>query len=132
VLGAAAVPAYALLHGVRREGGVGGESRFFLLFHLSESFLSAAVSFAFSSVRTLSLSFVSLVRTTSSWDRLGRRVKGSLQRAATARTADGKNGQNVHRHSLDRLYASMIKQKNPHIEHASSNWARVFPPFFCL
>jgi len=36
------------------------------------------------------LSFViSLVRTTSSWDRPGRRAEGSLQQAATARTADG-------------------------------------------
>jgi len=34
---------------------------------------------------------------------------GSLQRAATARTADGKTGPNVRRHSLDRLYASMVK-----------------------
>ena len=37
------------------------------------------------------LSFViSLVRTKSSWDRPGRRAEGSLQRAATARTADRK------------------------------------------
>jgi hypothetical protein len=37
------------------------------------------------------LSFViSLVRVTSSWDRPGRRQKGCLQRAATARTADRK------------------------------------------
>ena len=39
------------------------------------------------------------------------RAKGSLQRAATARTADGKTGRDVRCHSLDRLYASMIKQK---------------------
>ena len=41
---------------------------------------------------------------------LGGGPKGSLQRAATAKTADGKTGQNVRRHSLDRLLASMIKQ----------------------
>jgi len=38
-------------------------------------------------------------------------AKGSLQRAATARTADGINGQNGRRHGLDGLYARMIKQK---------------------
>jgi len=43
----------------------------------------------------LSLSFVvslvvSLVRVVSFWDRPGRRAKGRLQRAATARTADRK------------------------------------------
>jgi len=43
--------------------------------------------------------------------------QGSLQRAATARTADGKNGQNGRRHSLDRLYASMNKKKI--LEHKS-------------
>ena len=37
--------------------------------------------------------------------------KGSLQRAATVRTADRKIGQNVRRHGLDRLNASTIKQK---------------------
>ena len=46
-----------------------------------------------------------------SWDRPGRRAKGSLQRAATARTADRKTGQNVRRHDLYRSNASMIKQK---------------------
>jgi len=35
---------------------------------------------------------VSLVRTSSSWDRPGRRTKWGLQRAATARTADRENG----------------------------------------
>ena len=43
---------------------------------------------------------ISLVPSLSSWDRPGRRAKGSLQHAATARTADGKN---VRRHSLDGL-----------------------------
>ena len=33
---------------------------------------------------------ISLVHIISSWDRPGRRAKGSLQRAAFARTADGK------------------------------------------
>jgi len=48
----------------------------------------------------LLLSFViSFVRTLSSWDRPGRRAKGSLQRAATARTADRKSG---------KMYAAMI------------------------
>ena len=42
---------------------------------------------------------------------LGGGQKGSLQRAATTRTAEGKNGGNVRRHSLDRLNASMIKPK---------------------
>jgi len=38
----------------------------------------------------LCLSFViSLVRVISSWDRPGRGAKGSLQRAAVARVADG-------------------------------------------
>jgi len=46
-----------------------------------------------------------------SWDRPGRRAKGSLQQAATARTADRKTGQNVRRHDLHRSNASMIKQK---------------------
>ena len=48
---------------------------------------------------------------TLSCDRPGRRAKGSLQRAVTARTADRKTGQNVSRHDLDRSNASMIKQK---------------------
>jgi len=49
----------------------------------------------------LLLSFmIPLVRTLSSWDRPGRKAKGSLQRAATARTADGKNWVNVRRHEL--------------------------------
>jgi len=37
---------------------------------------------------------------------LGRGQKGSLKRAATARTAGGKNGRKVRRHSIDRLDAS--------------------------
>ena len=41
----------------------------------------------------------------------GWRAKGSLQRAATARTADRKIGQNARRHDLHRSNASMIKQK---------------------
>jgi len=45
------------------------------------------------------------------WGQAGRRAKGSLQRAATARTADRKTGQNVRRHDLHRSNASMIKQK---------------------
>jgi len=62
----------------------------------------------------LLLSFmISLVRTLSSWDRPGRRAKVSLQRAATARTADGKNWVNVRRHYLYRSHASMNKQKKP-------------------
>ena len=35
---------------------------------------------------------------------------GRLQRAAIARTADGKTGQKVSRYSLVRLYASMNKR----------------------
>jgi len=51
----------------------------------------------------LLLSFViSLVRIFSLWDRPGRRAKGSLQRAVTARTADRKTGLNVRRHDLYR------------------------------
>jgi len=38
-------------------------------------------------------------------------AKESLQRAAIARIAAGKRSKNVRRHSLDRLHASMIKQK---------------------
>ena len=45
------------------------------------------------------------------WGQAGRRAKGSLQRAATARTADRKTGQNVRRHDLHRSNASMNKQK---------------------
>ena len=45
------------------------------------------------------------------WGSAGRRAKGSLQRAATARTADRKTGHNVRRHDLRRSNASMIKQK---------------------
>ena len=45
------------------------------------------------------------------WGQAGRRAKGSLQRAATARTADRKTGQNVRRHDLHRSNASMVKQK---------------------
>ena len=60
----------------------------------------------------LVISFViSLVRSTSSWVRPGRRAKGSLQRAATARTANRKTGQNVRRHDLYKSNTSMIKQK---------------------
>jgi len=51
---------------------------------------------------------------------LGGGQKGNLQRAATARTADGKNGQNVRRHSLDMLNASMIKPKNKDGRHLIS------------
>jgi len=42
---------------------------------------------------------------------LGGGQKERLQRAATARTVDGKSGQRVRRHSLVNLNASMIKQK---------------------
>ena len=63
--GTATVPAHAVLHGIGRRGVGDG----------------------------LLLSFVvSLVRTLSSWDRPARRAKGSLQRAASARTADRKTG----------------------------------------
>jgi len=80
---------HPLIHGIGRRG-VGDGSRFpFLFFPLLTS-LGAA---------------------TLSWDKPGRRAKGSLQRAATARTADRKTGQNVPRHDLHRSNASMIKQK---------------------
>jgi hypothetical protein len=54
---------------------------------------------------------ISLVYILSSWDRPGRQTNGSLQRAATTWTADGKPGQKVHRRSLDRLHTSMNKPK---------------------
>jgi len=54
---------------------------------------------------------ISLDASTFSWDRSGRRARGSLQRAATARTADRKTRQNVRCHDLYRSNASMIKQK---------------------
>jgi len=38
-------------------------------------------------------------------------AKESLQRTAIVQTAVGKRSKNVRRHSLDRLHASMIKQK---------------------
>jgi len=70
-----AFPAHTRLHGVRRNGLGGAFLR---------SFLGPSRSLFF-------LSFViPLVRITSSWDRPGRRAKGCLQRAATARTADRK------------------------------------------
>jgi len=81
--GATAVPIHTPLHGICRRG-VGFWGRFPWFFPLS-----------------------SLVRVTFGTG-LGGGQKGNLQRAATARTADGKNGQNVRRHSLDRLNASMI------------------------
>ena len=46
----------------------------------------AALSFSSFLCSSRPLDFFSLVRITSSWDRPGRRAKGSLQRAATART----------------------------------------------
>ena len=45
-------------------------------------------------------------------ERPGRRAKGSLQCAATARTADRIIGQNARRHDLYRSHAGMNKQKN--------------------
>jgi len=42
----------------------------------------------------------------------GRMARGSLPRAATAQTTDGKTEQNAQRHSLDRLNAIRIKPKN--------------------
>ena len=95
--GATAVPTPAPPHATRRRGLRDG-TRFPLFFLV---------------VRTLFFSFViSLVRCTSSWDRPGRRAEGRGELAARrlARTADGRPGQNVRRHSLDGLYASMIKQ----------------------
>jgi len=63
------------LHGVRTNG-------------LGDAFLCSLLA---PSRSLLFLSFViPLVRITSSWDRPGRRAKGRLQRAATARTADRK------------------------------------------
>jgi len=56
--------------------------------------LSFVTSFALASpFGDDSICDLSLVRILSSWGRPGRRAKGSLQRAACARTADGKNGQ---------------------------------------
>jgi len=62
------LPLFLLFHGISRRG-VGDGPRFFCYFLCD--FLSAHLS---------------------SRDRPGRRAKGSLQRAATARTVDGKNG----------------------------------------
>ena len=81
--GATAVSTHAPLHGIRRRGV---EPR-------GDGFLCSSLCFSF---------VISLVRLTSSWDRPGRRAKGSLQHAATARTADRKNRINVRRHDLDR------------------------------
>jgi len=76
------VTSHARLHGVRRNGlgaGPGGvfASPICFVFYARYSLLS------FSSV-------ISLVRITSSCDRPGPRAEGSLQCAATARTADRK------------------------------------------
>ena len=49
----------------------------------------------------------------------GRKI--SLQCPLTEREADGQSGQNVRRHSLDRFYASISKQKqNQHCGSSSS------------
>ena len=68
------VPTHARLHGVRRNG-VGGTFPLFFISTATLAFLSFVIP---------------LVRITSSRDRPGRRAKGSLQRAASARTADWK------------------------------------------
>jgi len=97
--GTPAVPPYTLVHGIGRRG-LGDGSCFFFV-----SFFCLSLSFEF-------LSYVlSLVRYTSSWDRPMRRAKGILQHAATARTADRRTGQNIHRHDLYKSHASMNKQK---------------------
>jgi len=76
--GTTAVPTHALVHGICRRG-LGGGVR--ISCSLCCSFLLTGLfSFVISSVRI------------TSWDRPGRRAKGSLQRAATARTADGNPG----------------------------------------
>jgi len=75
--------------------------RVFLRFFL---WVSITISYVLSCV-------ISLVRIILLGNRPGQRSKGSSQRAAIARTADGKHGQKVRRHSLDRLKASMNKQK---------------------
>jgi len=74
------------------------------------SFCSTSLFFSFviSSVRIYSLSG-------QAWAE----GKGGLQRAAFARTADGKPGKNECRHSLHRLYTSMINQKKKHLSAAA-------------
>ena len=54
---------------------------------------------------------ISLVRILPSWDRLGRRAKGELAASRFARSVDGKLGHKVRRHSLERQYAGMTRQK---------------------
>ena len=87
--GTTTVPAHALLHGIGRQG-VGGRGAL--------SFVSSLCEFPWAPLLFLGTG-------------LGRVQKGSLQRAATGRTADRKTGQNVRRHDLYRSNASMIKQK---------------------
>jgi len=70
--------------------------------------LSFVLSFV---LHTRSSFFSFVISLVSSRDRPGRRAIGCLQRAATARTADRKTGQNVRRNDLPRSNASMIKQK---------------------
>jgi len=90
--GTTVVLTHTLLHGIGRRGVGGRGALFFISFPLS----SSLAAFIFS------------------WDRPGRRAKGSLQRASTARTTDRKTGQNVRRHDVYRSNASMVKQKkNP-------------------
>jgi len=87
--GTTTVPAHALLNGIDRQG-VGGRGAL--------SFVSSLCEIAWAPLLFLGTG-------------LGGGQKGSLQQAATARTADRKTGQNVRRHDLYRSNASMIKQK---------------------
>jgi len=88
-------PIHALLHGVRVRGSVGAGHGFVCSFFLLFGFFS----------------FVSLVRAISSRDGPGQRAKGSLQRAATARTADRKRTE----HTPAMIYLGrmrvMVKQR---------------------
>jgi len=84
--------------------------------------MGRAVVFLFVSSFVVSFCKFPWGASTLSWDRPGRRAKGSLQRAATARTADRKTGQNVRRHDLDRSDSSMIKQKKLGLFGRVASW----------
>jgi hypothetical protein len=75
------------------------------------------------------VSFLLSLRSTS-WDRPGQRAKGSLQRAAIARTADRKTGQFVSRHDLSIISRSFRRCTSYPLSPATGGERS--PPFIAL